>query len=113
MSDFATLAAAHCQPRKGGEHRLERTRIDVLLTHLPGWAVTESGDAIGKTFAFADYHATIAFVNALAWIAHHEDHHPDLSIHYGRAVVRYSTHDVGGISDNDIICAAKVEGLLR
>jgi 4a-hydroxytetrahydrobiopterin dehydratase len=61
---------------------------------------------------FSDYFRTMAFVNALAFVAHAEDHHPDLSVHYGRVLIRYSTHDVGGLSRNDVICAAKVEQLL-
>jgi 4a-hydroxytetrahydrobiopterin dehydratase len=69
----------------------------------------ESGQAIRKTFCFADYYRTLAFVNALAFVAHREDHHPDLGVHYDRCVVRYSTHDVGGLSENDFVCAAKTE----
>ena len=64
-----------------------------------------------KTFTFQDYYRTMAFVNALAFVAHREDHHPDLGVHYDRCVVRYSTHDVGGLSENDFICAAKAERL--
>ena len=80
---------------------------------LPGWEVIDDGEAIANTFRFKDYHQTIAFVNAVADIANAEDHHPDLSVHYDRCEVRYSTHDVGGLSDNDFICAAKVESLPR
>ncbi len=64
-----------------------------------------------RTFLFANYHETIAFVNALAWIAHHEDHHPDLQVHYNRCVVAFSTHSAGGVTLNDVICAAKAERL--
>ena len=78
---------------------------------LPGWKLIEKGTAIEKTYPFADYYRTLAFVNALAYIAHREDHHPDLGVHYNRVVVRYSTHDVGGLSMNDFICAAKMEQL--
>ena len=70
-----------------------------------------AGDRIEKTFRFADYHQTMAFVNALAWIAHREDHHPDLAVHYNRCVVTFSTHDAGGVTLNDVICAAKAERL--
>jgi 4a-hydroxytetrahydrobiopterin dehydratase len=66
---------------------------------------------LSKTFRFADYYQTMAFVNALAWIAHQEDHHPDLSVHYNRVVVHFSTHDAGGLTLNDFICAAKTEAL--
>ena len=68
--------------------------------------------AIERRYDFADFHQTMAFVNALAWIAHREDHHPDLALGYNRCVVRFNTHSVGGISINDFICAAKVDALL-
>ena len=101
------LAAMRCRP---GAPRLAADKLETELAHLPGW--TRSGERIEKTFRFADYHATIDFVNAVAAIAHVEDHHPDLGVHYDRTVVRYSTHDVGGLSENDFICAAKADRLL-
>jgi 4a-hydroxytetrahydrobiopterin dehydratase len=79
------------------------------LDLLPGWAIT--GGEIRKTFSFADYYHTIAFVNAVAYIAHREDHHPDLEVGYNRCTVRYSTHSAGGLTDNDFICAARIEAL--
>src|SRR5690606_37807194 len=69
--------------------------------------------ALVRTFRFGDYHHTMAFVNALAWIAHSQDHHPGLGVHYDRCVVRFHTHDVGGLSENDFICAAKAAALLE
>ena len=87
-------------------------RVLSLLTEIPGWFLVEEGKALTRTFAFADYGETMAFVNAVAFIAHREDHHPDLSVHYNRCVVRWSTHSVGGISENDFICAARVSALL-
>ena len=74
----------------------------------------ELGDAaneIRRLFEFSNFHETMAFVNALAWIAHREDHHPDLEVGYRRCLVRYRTHAIGGLSENDFICAAKVERL--
>ncbi len=84
-----------------------------VLRSLPGWELA-SGDKpeIARTFKFTNYHETMAFVNAVAWIAHREDHHPDLEVGYNRCKVRYSTHAIGGISENDLICAAKVEMLV-
>lgn len=105
------LEQAHCLPRKGSDHKLGEARLAELLPQVPGWELAEAGMAITRTFRFADYYRTLAFVNALAWIAHREDHHPDLGVHYDRVVVRYSTHDVGGLSENDFICAAKVAQL--
>lgn len=105
------LALAHCTPRRGAEHRLAPDRIAALGAQVPEWSVVEDGQAITRTFRFTDYYRTMAFVNALAYIAHEQDHHPDLGVHYDRCVVRFSTHDVGGLSDNDFICAAKADAL--
>jgi 4a-hydroxytetrahydrobiopterin dehydratase len=76
---------------------------------LPGWEHADK--RLAKTFKFANYYETMAFVNAIAYIAHRQDHHPDLSVHYNRVEVVYSTHDAGGVTLNDCICAAKVEAL--
>ena len=77
-----------------------------------GWEAGAAGKEIFKTYKFANYHETMAFVNAVAWVAHREDHHPDLEVGYNRCRVRYSTHSIGGLSENDLICAAKVEALI-
>lgn len=111
MNDFVSLAKAHCTARRGSEHKLPQARIRELLPDIAGWELVEDGKALRKTFTFKNYYRTMAFVNALAFIAHREDHHPDLSVHYDRCIVRYSTHDVGGLSENDFICAAKADAL--
>ena len=104
------LASQHCQPLKGPAHALSAEKIQSLLAELPGWSVV--GKEIVKDFRFDDFYRTIAFVNALAWTANREDHHPDLEVGYGHCRVHWSTHDVGGLSLNDFICAAKTETLL-
>ena len=81
------------------------------LAHAPGWVLADG--AIQKRFDFGDYHRTMAFVNALAWISHREDHHPDLQVGYNKCRVEYSTHAIGGLSENDFICAAKADALFR
>lgn len=103
------LRAQRCQPLEG-QPPMDAPTIARHLAGAPGWALVDG--AIEKSFAFPDYHRTLAFVNALAWIAHTEDHHPELRVTYGRCVVRFDTHSVGGISINDFICAAKVDALL-
>ena len=100
MADLIPLAQARCTPRRGSEHRLTEASIREWLPH-----------ALSRTFTFKDYYRTMSFVNALAHVANAEDHHPDLSVHYDRCVVRFSTHDVGGLSENDFICAAKADAL--
>ena len=93
---------------------LKATEIVAKLVDLPGWQLSGDGAdvAIEKTYRFANYHETMAFVNAVAFIAHAQDHHPDLSVHYGRCVVRLNTHDVAGISATDIDCATRIDALL-
>jgi len=114
MTTFTELSQARCTLLRGAEHQLSPQHAAELLHALPeGWCLIGDGHAIEKTFRFPDYHRTMAYVNALAFIAHGEDHHPDLGVHYDRCVVRFSTHDVGGLSINDFICAAKAEALLK
>ena len=98
------------QPRRA----LSGTETITALARLDGWKLSGDGAnvAIEKTFGFANYFETMAFVNAVAMVAHVQDHHPDLSVHYNRCVVRFNTHDVGGISATDIDCAARLHGLL-
>jgi 4a-hydroxytetrahydrobiopterin dehydratase len=113
MPIFAEIVSRHCAPLKGPANRLSSEDIQGYLHALPaGWILIDQGQAVRKTFKFDDYHKTMAFVNALAFIAHREDHHPDLSVHYNKVEVRFSTHDVGGLSTNDFICAAKTDQLL-
>ena len=93
---------------------LKATEIVAKLAQIEGWSLSGDGAnvAIEKTYRFANYHETMAFVNAVAFIAHAEDHHPDLSVHYDRCVVRLNTHDVGGISATDFDCAMRFDALL-
>ena len=94
---------------RGGAAKATQEDVDAALSDLPGWQ--RQGDAVAKTYRFQDFHATIEFVNAVAWIANRQDHHPDLDVHYNRCGVVFTTHDAGGITLNDLICAARVEGL--
>ena len=104
----SALAERNC---RAGAPLLPRAELAQLLTALPGW--THADKALHKSFTFVDYYRTMAFVNAVAFVAHGQDHHPDLSVHYNRVDVVYSTHDAGGVTLNDCICAAKVESLAR
>jgi 4a-hydroxytetrahydrobiopterin dehydratase len=79
------------------------------LAHLDGWTLTDG--RIEKAFRFKNHYETMAFVNALAWISHREDHHPELIVGYADCRARYWTHAISGLSENDFICAAKVDRL--
>lgn len=103
----ATLAAEHCKAKAA---KLSDAALAPLLAALPGW--TRGGDAISKAFRFTDYFHTMAFVNAVASVAHREDHHPDMTVFYDRCEVRFSTHSAGGLTRNDFVCAARIESLV-
>ncbi len=83
--------------------------IKQWLTEIKQWQVDEMSATINREFHFKNYYQTIAFVNAIAWISHQQDHHPDLNIAYNRCCVSFSTHSIGGLSINDFICAAKID----
>ncbi|AVP98082.1 4a-hydroxytetrahydrobiopterin dehydratase [Ahniella affigens] len=107
---LAELAAQACQPLRGVVHQLPEAEVVKHLNLLPNWTL-ERGQIV-KRFEFRNYYETMAFVNAVAYVAHQQDHHPDLQVSYNRCEVRYNTHDVGGLSINDFVCAAKIECLL-
>lgn len=104
------LRARHCKPCEGGTPPLVRETVEKKLIALPGWEHADG--SIQKNYEFKNYYQTMAFVNAVAWIAHTENHHPELEVTYRSCRVRYTTHAVGGLSENDLICAAKVDALI-
>lgn len=101
----------HCKPCQGGTMPLSEDMAKEYLSSLDGWNM--SGGVIDKRFEFKNFHDTMAFVNAVAWIAHREDHHPELTLSYRFCHVRYTTHAIGGLSENDFICAARVDALIK
>ena len=104
-----SLRGRKCAPCEGGAAALGPERIAPLLASLEGWSIEDG--ALTKTFSFRNYHETLAFVNATAWISHREDHHPDIRVGYNQCTVAYVTHAINGLSDNDFICAAKIDAL--
>jgi 4a-hydroxytetrahydrobiopterin dehydratase len=106
-SSLLNKKCAECKP---GTPPLDAARVRKALGELPGWEL--AGDEISKTYPFKNYYETMAFVNATAWVSHRENHHPDLEVGYNKCRVRYSTHSIGGISENVLICAAKVDALM-
>ena len=107
----AELIRRKCKACAPGTPALDANQVSQLLREVPGWVLKE-GNQIARAFAFKNYYETMAFVNAVAWIAHKEDHHPDMEVGYNKCTVKYSTHSVGGLSENDFICAAKVNSLM-
>lgn len=109
-SDTDDLKNKKCRPCEGGMTPLASDQVRTLLAQLPGWELVDS--EIVRTYSFKNYYQTVSFVNAVAWLAHREDHHPEISFGYKTCTVRYSTHSIGGLSENDFICAAKADALL-
>ena len=105
------LARKKCQPCEGGVAPLGPAQVGPLLKGLEGWS--PDGKAITKTYRFRNYFETMAFVNAAAWISHREDHHPDMLVGYNSCRVSYVTHAIGGLSENDFICAAMLDALFE
>ena len=103
----APLALRHSRPDAAA---LAADALPGLLAQLPEWRIDDG--YLVREFRFADYHRTIAFVNASAWISHAQDHHPDLEVGYNRCTVRFVTHSAGGLTENDFICAARHDALL-
>lgn len=106
------LVKRRCEPCEGGVPPLDGSAVSQLIAALhEDWMLAEDGRSITRTFTFSGYHWTISFVNAVAWIAENEGHHPDLVVTYGKVEVLYTTHAIGGLSENDFICAAKIDRL--
>ncbi len=107
------LAKKRCIPCEGSTKPLTPAEAEALLPKLDArWKLINAGTRIEAVFEFKNYFRTTAFINAVAWVAHQEDHHPDINFGYKTATVSYSTHAIGGLSENDFICAAKVDALL-
>ena len=107
---MSELAAKKCKPCEGGVAPYTPAQANEMLKQVKGWTIEEG--RLAKVYPFTNYYQTMAFVNAVAWISHREDHHPDLGVHYNKCRVEYSTHAIGGLSENDFICAAKCEAVL-
>ena len=108
---MTALTAQKCKPCEGGVDPLKPAEVETLLKQLKGWTCVDG--AIAKSYSFRNYHETMAFVNAAAWISHREDHHPDIALGYNSCRVAYITHAIGGLSENDFICAAKIDALFE
>jgi 4a-hydroxytetrahydrobiopterin dehydratase len=109
----SALADRRCKPCEGGVPALGRAEITAALAELhPEWRLAEDGRSITRRFGFPAYSRTLAFANAVAWIAISEGHHPELIVNYDACEVRWTTHAIDGLSDNDFICAAKTDRLV-
>ena len=104
------LSEKKCKPCEGGVDPLSRAEAQQLMSKLnPQWQLAEDAKSIRREYRFRDFYRTMSFVNALAHIANLEDHHPDLEVGYNYCRVLFTTHAIKGLSENDLICAAKID----
>jgi 4a-hydroxytetrahydrobiopterin dehydratase len=115
-----TLVNKKCVPCHGGVSALSAAEANGMLSRLlsrvsgqDGWRIVEDGKALRCEYKFADFYRAMSFVNAVAHIANAEDHHPDIECGWGYVRIRYQTHAIGGLHENDFICAAKIDSLPR
>jgi 4a-hydroxytetrahydrobiopterin dehydratase len=113
-----TLINKKCVPCHGGVSALSADEANKLMSRLlshgagsNGWQIVEGGKALKREFKFADFYRAMSFVNAVAHVANAEDHHPDIECGWGYVRIRYQTHAINGLHENDFICAAKIDNL--
>ncbi|MCO7224871.1 4a-hydroxytetrahydrobiopterin dehydratase [Pleionea sp. CnH1-48] len=110
---MTALVDQKCRYNDEGKAPVPEATAQEYMQQLAGWVMNEAGNEISREFLFKNYYHTMNFVNAIAWIANKEAHHPDMEVNYGRCLVKFTTHDIGNsLSINDFITAAKVNALL-
>jgi len=105
------LTKKTCKPCEGGVSAMSKSQAEQMLKNISGWELCLKENKISKTFKFGDFYKTMAFVNAIAWVAGRENHHPQMEVSYGKCKIDLSTHAIGGLSENDFILAAKIDAL--
>jgi 4a-hydroxytetrahydrobiopterin dehydratase len=109
---MSNLSEKHCVPCEGGVAPLTRAEAEKLRGRISAaWQLDAEGRNLRRDYGFVDFYRTMSFVNALAHVANVEDHHPDLEVGYNYCRVRYTTHAIGGLSENDFICAARIDAI--
>ena len=107
------LRKKRCKPCEGGIPPMTLEEAQELQKQVPQWEIIDEGQGLRRILTFSNHHEVMAFMNAVAWISHREDHHPNATAGYSRCLLVYTTHAVEGLSENDFICAAKVDALME
>lgn len=113
MSTICDLTDKHCVPCEGGVDAIEREAAEQMLVDVPGWSLSDDSKMISRRFEFKGFFRTMSFINAMAWVVNNENHHPDFSAGYNYCEVGFTTHAIDGLSENDFICAAKLNALIE
>jgi len=112
MSTVCDLTDKHCVPCEGGVDAIDRQTAGQMLSDIPGWELSDDSKMISRRFEFKGFFRTMSFINAMAWVVNNENHHPDFSAGYNYCLVGFTTHAIDGLSENDFICAARVNALV-
>lgn len=112
MTTVCDLTDKSCKPCEGGVAPMSREEAEATMDQVPEWELSEDGTTLTRRFEFKGFYKCVAFINAMAWVANSENHHPDFSAGYNYCVVNFTTHAIDGLSENDFICAAKISSLL-
>jgi 4a-hydroxytetrahydrobiopterin dehydratase len=110
MSDFSQKKCQACQ---GFSEKIASEDALIFLRQVPKWQLRNDGLAIIRRFNFKNFKQTMFFINAVAFLCEREGHHPDAHFSYNFCEIAFTTHELGGLSENDFICAAKVDQLLN
>ncbi|MGD9020283.1 MAG: 4a-hydroxytetrahydrobiopterin dehydratase [Lysobacterales bacterium] len=111
MNEACDLTDKRCVPCEGGVDTIGREAAAKMLIDVPGWALSDDSKMISRRFEFKGFLSTMSFINAMAFMVNREDHHPDFSAGYNYCDVGFTTHAIDGLSENDFICAAKLNAL--
>jgi 4a-hydroxytetrahydrobiopterin dehydratase len=109
---MSQLKEKKCHACEGSEPPLDHASCEKLLKEIPGWVLGKDTKHIVRSFSFKSFYPTMSFVNAVAYIAQQEGHHPDMAIGYNSCTITFTTHAIGGLSENDFICAAKINAMI-
>ena len=107
MSRF--LSQKKCLPCEGGVAAMSVSDINKMMSSIPGWVY--ENEHLQRSWKFKNHYEAMAWINAIAYISHTENHHPYITVGYNDVLVEYWTHAIDGISENDFICAAKINQL--
>lgn len=101
-----------CLPCEGISAILSSDTVNKMLSKIQGWNLDENkGTYIYRIFQFDNFAQNMAFINVVAWIAEKEGHHPNIEVEFTFCKVKFWTHSIGGLSENDFICAEKINAI--
>ena len=110
---MSKLAERTCQPCREGSPTVSAAERQALLAQIPGWRIESADgmDQLAGQFRFTDFANALAFANRVGELAEATDHHPRIVLEWGAVEVRWWTHSIGGLHENDFIMAARTNAV--